>query len=179
MIDYTDVRFFNLLVSCGRNLEHRALREIIEYIKELGDDKVIGRPLGLHGLVGVRTSLNVFDIVKRIREDAQQDPWKFKFILKVVPIERMCEANIETIKKCVADLKHKIKKNEKFKVVVRKRSSALSGHDVIYEVAELFDNPVDLENPDKIVAVEIIGNLVGVSILSSEDIVSIAKLKGL
>lgn len=174
-----EIKKLNLIVSCGRRLERRVLEEIISFLKDLGDPAPIGRTLGFQGIVGCYTTLNIFEVIEKIREAAEKDPWSFRFILKVIPIERTCTADIDEIKETVKELKYKIKENETFKVVVRKRGSILSGQDVIIDVADIFDNPVNLTNPDKIVWIEIINDFAGISILTKKDIVSIAKLKGL
>jgi tRNA acetyltransferase TAN1 len=42
--------------------------------------------------------------------------------------------------------------------------------EVIGPVAELFDNTVDLENPDWVVLIEIMGKMTGVSIVPADSI---------
>jgi len=60
---------------------------------------------------------------------------------------------------------------------VNKRATNLSSKEIIEEVAKLVDRKVDLENPDKIIQIEIIGDYTGISIIKPDQILSITKIK--
>ncbi len=47
--------------------------------------------------------------------------------------------------------------------------------EIIEKLAELIDETVDLEKPDKILRIDIIGKYAGLSILTPQDIFSAAK----
>ena len=47
--------------------------------------------------------------------------------------------------------------------------------EIIRELAELIDRKVDLENPDKIIRVDIIGKYAGVSLLKPQEVFSVEK----
>ena len=38
-------------------------------------------------------------------------------------------------------------------------------------IAKNIDNPVDLENPDKIIRIEVLDNICGISFLKQEDVI--------
>lgn len=170
---------FNLVISCGRNLERRARDEILRFLKKLGDDDAAAIEFGYAGLIGVKTKLDPFKVVKEIDNTVNENPWAFRFILKVVPVERVVPTEISKIKEAVKDLLDKIKTGETFKVQVRKRGSSISSRELIKEVAELVDNPVNLDKPDKIIQIEIIDEYTGVAVIRPKDIVSVASKKGL
>ncbi|MFZ0220615.1 MAG: THUMP domain-containing protein, partial [Candidatus Nitrosopolaris sp.] len=69
-------------------------------------------------------------------------------------------------------LTSKIKKLETFRITVERRNTFLRSSEIIAKVASEIDNKVDLENPDWIVLVEIIGKLVGISVLRPDEIFS-------
>jgi tRNA acetyltransferase TAN1 len=48
---------------------------------------------------------------------------------------------------------------------------------IIDAIAKRIERKVDLDNPDKIVLVEVIGQLAGLSLISSNDILSIEREK--
>ncbi|MCW4027835.1 MAG: THUMP domain-containing protein, partial [Candidatus Bathyarchaeota archaeon] len=60
---------------------------------------------------------------------------------------------------------------------VEKRHSELSTKAIIAEAASGIERKVDLENPDKIVLIEVLGGSTGVSIVSPNDVLSIVKEK--
>jgi len=62
--------------------------------------------------------------------------------------------------------------------VEKRRCSLHHKIEVIRELADLVDEKVDLENPQKILRVDIIGRYAGVSVLKPTDIFSIAKPHG-
>ncbi|MGQ4833461.1 MAG: THUMP domain-containing protein [Candidatus Asgardarchaeia archaeon] len=168
---------FNLLVSCGRNLERYARNEMLRFLKKMGDETPAAIEFGFSGLIGIRTSLNPFEVINELNRITDENPWEFRFILKVKPIEVVVETDINKIKDAVKELLHKIAPNESFRVTVKKRGSDISGKEIIKEVADLLDNPVNLEKPDKIILIEVIGDLTGISIVTEKDIVSIASKK--
>jgi tRNA acetyltransferase TAN1 len=61
-------------------------------------------------------------------------------------------------------------------IVETRRYTALHKIDIIKELAELIDQVVSLENPDKIVRIEILGNQAGISVLKPEEIFSVMKV---
>ena len=98
------------------------------------------------------------------------DPWSVRRVLRFIPIERECNAAIDEMVKVVKELAQKIGEKDSFKVVVEKRHSQLSSMDIIRAVAEPIEREVDLENPNWLVLIEIIGPKVGISVLRPKDI---------
>ena len=79
--------------------------------------------------------------------------------------------------KGVTNLREKIGKNETFRVTVVKRHSTLSTIEIIQQAASTIQNAVKLDNPDKIVLIEILGLITGISVVTSKEILSIFKEK--
>jgi tRNA acetyltransferase TAN1 len=65
-----------------------------------------------------------------------------------------------------------MQKFETFRITVERRNTSLRSSEIIATVGSEIDNRVDLENPDWIVLVEIIGKLVGISVLRPNEIFS-------
>ncbi|MHA1860559.1 MAG: THUMP domain-containing protein [Candidatus Asgardarchaeia archaeon] len=168
---------FNILLSCARNLEDGLIVEFHDFLKEIGDENPSLRKSGVSGLVLAYTSLDPFLVVREVRKRVEGDPWYFRYLLKLVPVEKVVKAELDEIKDATKEIIEKIRKDESFKVNVRKRFSDISSRKLIEEVAELLDNPVNLDNPDKIINIEVIGEIAGISVLSPSDIVSIPKIR--
>lgn len=58
-----------------------------------------------------------------------------------------------------------------------KQHTDLSMVDIIEAAAAEVNTPVDLEDPDKIVLIEVMGRLTGISVIKPSDILAIVKEK--
>jgi len=169
---------FNLVVSTYRGRENDCISELWYFLRDLGDRRFEASPTGLPGLIVARTSLNPLDVVEKLREEVLKSPWYFRFILKVVPIAKVVPADLETISSEASKMAlEAISPEETYKVIVRKRLSELGTREVIEAVASRIDRKVSLEKPDKVVVVEIIGDVAGIAVLKPDQIVSVQKLK--
>jgi tRNA acetyltransferase TAN1 len=81
------------------------------------------------------------------------------------------------IEKAVVELSGKIREGECFRITVEKRFTSLSSHAVIDAVAKNIKRQVNLDKPDNIVLIEIVGGLTGVSVLTPNDVISVLKEK--
>jgi tRNA acetyltransferase TAN1 len=81
------------------------------------------------------------------------------------------------IQRVTTELSSKIKENESFRVTVEKRFTNTPASDIIEAAATIIERRVDLNRPDKIVLIEVVGGLTGISVIKPEDILSIAKEK--
>ncbi len=161
---------YNLLVACPRNRERAARSEVQYFIGDLlGDDKLMVHRTRVSGLLACRTSHDPFEVVRRLRDIALENPYQFRFAIKFVPMEMCVPADIESIKEAVETLRDKISENESFRVTVRSRHTMLKGMDVINEVAPLVGRRVNLDSPDKTIWIEIVGEWAGVSVLVPDD----------
>ena len=72
------------------------------------------------------------------------------------------------------DLQSGIKKSEKWKMDLSKRNYEKGKTtELILRLTDVVDKPnVDLENPEKIIKVEIVGNKAGISLLKPNELVS-------
>jgi tRNA acetyltransferase TAN1 len=68
-----------------------------------------------------------------------------------------------------------IGKGESFRITVDKRRSNLRSREIVEEVARRIDRKVNLEEPDKIILVEILGDITGISVIPPEAILSIER----
>lgn len=168
---------FNLLVSCPWAMTGRARREIAYFLRLLGDEEPVVQRTQARGIVGVKTSLDTREAVRRLKALFVEDPGRFQYTLKWVPVDLWSSSDIESMKAAVENVRDKIKRGERWRMTVEKRRYTLHHRiDIIKALAELIDEKVDLENPDKILRVDIIGEFAGVSVLSPDDVFSTTKL---
>lgn len=170
---------FNLLVACPRERERAARSELQYFIGDLLEDSELKvSRTHISGLLTCKTSLDPYEVVSKLRELALENPYQFRFAIKFTPIEVCVDSDIESIKEAARSLLHKIGEDETFRVTVRRRHTDLENMEVVVAVASEIDREVNLDNPDKIVLIEIVSDTTGVSVLDDEsDILSIMTMR--
>ncbi len=151
---------FNLLLSSARGNEGEANQEIRYLLRELGDASPKTDFALVSGLTVAKTSLDPVKVVSKLRPVLKYRPWQFRYILKV---------NVNRARKVGVD--------ETFRVSLEKRRSRVSSKEIIDAVASKVPRKVELRNPDKIVLIEVIGDVAGVSVISPGGILGVEKEK--
>jgi len=168
---------FNLLVSCSWSAYRKAKKEISQVLRLLGDEEPFVKPTLAQGIIGVKTSLNPKQVIRELQRLFEEGQFVFEYTLKWVPVELWTFSDIESMKEAVVRLRDKIQPGERWRITLEKRRYTLHHKiDIIRELAELIDEKVDLEKPDKILRVDIIGKYAGISVLSPHDIFSTTKM---
>jgi len=167
---------FNLLVSCYWDNYGKAKGEITNLLERLGDKNPQVRRTIARGIIGVKTCLDSREVVQCLREIFNQDPLAIQHTFKWVPIDLWTLSDMDSIKEGVKQLKNKIQKGEKWRMTIEKRRYTQHHKiDIIREIAEDISKKVDLENPDKILRIDIIGKYAGISLLKPKEIFSVSK----
>jgi tRNA acetyltransferase TAN1 len=112
-----------------------------------------------------------------ITEFVRSEPFKVRFILRIIPVDRVVNTEMKHIVKAVKDLSEAIGPGETFRITIEARDSPYSDKELINAIADTVDRKVSLDSPDKIVLLEVFGEYSGVSVIGPNDIVSIQKLK--
>lgn len=167
---------FNIIATTDRGLEIQACNELKSLLKDLGDSNAIVNTTNILGLIIAETSLDPFKIIENLKKIYIENPDKIFYLKRVIPIQVVTEANIEKILEATLSLINSIKENETFRITIEKRRTNISSMDIIKAVANLVNRKVDLEKPDKIILIEIIGKYAGISIIKSDQIFNVHKL---
>jgi tRNA acetyltransferase TAN1 len=112
-----------------------------------------------------------------ITDFVRSEPFKVRFIMRLIPVDRVVDTEMADIIKAVKDLTPVIGPGETFRITIEARDSPYSDKELISAIADAVDRKVSLDSPDKVVLLEIFGEYSGVSVISPHDIVSIQKLK--
>jgi len=171
------VKDFNLLVTTARGNEEDACSEIWYLLGEIGDSAVKVDKTGITGLIAAKTAFNPFEIIEKFRVILKERPYEFRYTLRVIPVEKVVHTDVTEIQRAVTELGSKIEEDETFRVTVEKRFTNTSTNDIIAAAAANIERRVDLNLPDKIVLVEVVGGLTGVSVVKPQEILSIMKEK--
>ena len=167
----------NLIITCARHLEPEAQEEITRVLGELGDSEPKITITSMSGILTAKTNLDPVKVVKKIHELIIDEPWSIRYCLRIIPIQRISETKIEEIEEVISELVESIPKGDSYRISIEKRNSDISSQELITRIAEKIKNKVSLENPDKIVQIEILGGKTGISILEKSDILSLEKTK--
>ena len=168
---------FNLLASTMRGNERQMCYELAFLLKEVGDPEPKVDKTGIRGLVVAKTSLNPIEVVEKFHALLAQKPYEFRYSLRIIPIEKVIHTELEEIKDAALDLTARMAETDTFRVTVEKRFTNIRSHDLIEAVATNVKNKVDLEKPDRVLLIEVIGGYTGVSMLKPTDLVSVLKEK--
>ena len=167
----------NLIITCARNLESETKNEIRKMLDELGDQEPEIVNVGMRGILMVNTIIEPLKIIGWIKNKVIDEPWLIRYCLRIIPIQRMIDTDIDKIKQNVTKLSNVIQKNNSYRITIEKRNTNVSSNEIITEIAKIFPNKVSLNQPDWIVLIEILGNKTGISILKENEIFSLDKAK--
>ena len=167
----------NLIITCARHLELETKQELIKTLEKLGDSEPKITITNMSGILTAETKLEPVDIIKKIKDMILEEPWCIRYCLRIIPIQKITETNIESIENGVLDLIKLISNEETYRISIEKRNSNISSQEIISTIAKKIKNKVSLEFPDKIILIEILGNKTGIAIIRKVDILSIEKTK--
>ena len=170
---------FNLLVSTSRGNERNTCSEMWYLLGEAGDRNPIVERTPVIGLVVARTKIDPVTVVDKLRSLLLERPWEFRYTLKVTPLAGTVPSEPQTIEDYVVELAESLKKDEKYRITVEKRRTSISGRALIEAIAKRIDRKVDLESPDKVLLIQIVGEVTGVSIIAPDKILSVEREKRL
>jgi tRNA acetyltransferase TAN1 len=168
---------FNLIISTSRGNERNTCSEMWYLLGEVGDRGSTIETTSVIGLVVAKTRLDPVNAIRDLRTLLKARPWEFKYTLKLVPIQKVVDAELSAIEEAAIGLATGIGPEEKFRITVEKRHTDLASRTVIDTVARKIERKVDLDSPDKILLVEIIGQAAGLSLITAQDILSIEREK--
>jgi len=167
----------NLIVTCARHLEAETEEELIGILKEFGDSQPKVYMTNMSGILTAETKLDPIETIRKIRDILLDEPWSIRYCLRIIPIQKFTESEINQIEETVKNLSGQIFEGETYRISIKKRNSGLSSQEIISKIANNIKNEVSLEFPDKVILIEILGNKTGISILKKSDVLSTEKIK--
>ena len=167
----------NLIVTCARHLEEETEEELRDILDELGDSEIEVSISDMSGILTAQTKLEPIKVVKKMKEILLDQPWSIRYCLRIIPIQSVIETKIEVIERAISNISNQILEGETYRILIEKRNSNISSKEIITKIAHEIKNKVSLDFPDKIILIEVLGGMTGISILKEEDILSIEKTK--
>ena len=167
----------NLIITCARHLEEETEEELRDILDELGDSEIEVSISDMSGILTAQTKLDPIEVVKKMKEILLDQPWSIRYCLRIIPIQKVIETKIEVIEMAISNISNQILDGETYRILIEKRNSDISSKEIITKIAHEIKNKVSLDFPDKIILIEILGGMTGISILKESDILSIEKTK--
>ncbi len=169
---------FNLVATTSRGNERPMCNELLYLLKdELGDPEPQTSKTKIRGLIVAKTTMDPFVAIEKLRAILKERPYEFRYALRIVPIERVVPTELEEIKLVTQELAARIGEQESFRVTVEKRFTALHSKDIIEAAADGIKRKADMNHPDHILQIEVLGALTGISLLKPSDVISVMKEK--
>ena len=121
----------NLIITCSRHLEPETKEEIAQFLEEFGDSEAQITISEMSGILTAKTNLNPIQVVKKIREILEDEPWRVRYSLRIIPIQKISETRVDEIEKLVFEIINQIVDNETYRISVEKRNSNISSQEII------------------------------------------------
>jgi len=163
-------------VTSAKGLEARASAEFKEIALLSGIRKLTIDRSAYDGVIEVDVE-NPKALMSFITEFVRSEPFKVRFIMRIIPVDRVVDTKLADIVKAVKELCPAIGPGETFRITIEARDSPYKDKELIDAIADAVDRKVNLESPDKVVLLQIFGEYAGISVISPQDIVSIQRLK--
>ncbi len=169
---------FNLVATTSRGNERPMCNELLYLLKDqLGDPEPQTSKTKIRGLIVAKTTLDPFVAVEKLHAILKERPYEFRYALRIVPIERVVPTDLEEIRRVAQELAAKIGEAESFRVTVEKRFTALHTQEIVEAAANGVKRRADMNNPDRILQIEVLGALTGIALLKPSDVISVMKEK--
>jgi len=169
---------FNLLATTSRGNERPTCNELLYLLRdELGDTQAETSKTKIRGLIVAKTTLDPIAVIDKLRAILKERSYEFRYALRILPVEKVAFSDLGEIKRVSQELSARIGENETFRVTVEKRFTTLHSKDIVEAVASDIKRKASLKNPDRILLIEVLGNLTGISLLRSIDILAVIKEK--
>jgi tRNA acetyltransferase TAN1 len=158
-------------------MENHACSELSYLLEEIGDSASRVEKTGVSGLITAKTTGDPFDAIKKLREMLRERPYEFRYSLRIIPIEKVVRTDLGEIQSASTELGLRIKEKETFRITLEKRFTQAHTRDIIEAAAANIRREVNLNNPDKILLIEVVGGLTGLSLIKPDEILVVMKEK--
>jgi tRNA acetyltransferase TAN1 len=168
---------FKLIITTFRGREMEAAEEFKHLAAEFIGESPTCTATGISGLIIIDKLTDPIMTVKIFRQILEKEPWYFRYILRVIPIEAVCKTALTEIVSLACTLSCKIPKNSTFKIVIEKRFSVIKSEVIISKIANNIRAKVNLTSPEWLILVQILSKRTGISVLKPDQILSVIKSK--
>jgi len=166
----------NLLVTSQKGSEAKASAEFKEIALQRGHRKLHMEKAGFDGILEIEIE-NSRDFIAFMRDYVRSEPFRVHFIQRMIPVDIVVDTTLEQIKEAATQIAPQILEGETFRIDITERDSPTSRKELIDTIAGVVDRKVNLNSPDKVFNVEVMGEYTAMSVARPDEILSITKLK--
>ncbi|MCG7844158.1 MAG: hypothetical protein MIO90_01850 [Methanomassiliicoccales archaeon] len=169
---------YNLLVTFHHNQRGHAEQEVRERMKDLGAYVEKLDLCDVEGVFLAQVGGDAKILVSQLKRMCHEDPTEFLYTHHWVPIERWVPADVDEMRAMAIKMAKGIGTEESWMLHLHKRHFPEHHDDLIATLTGPLElGCVDLEDPDKILAVEILGQHTGMSLLTRHEILDVNKVR--
>jgi tRNA(Ser,Leu) C12 N-acetylase TAN1 len=166
----------NLLVTSQKGSEAKASAEFKEIALQRGHRKLHIEKAGFDGILEIEIE-NSRDFIAFMRDYVRSEPFRVHYIQRLIPVDVVVDTHLEQIKEAAAQIAAQVLPGESFRIDITERDSPVSRKELIDTIAGVVDRKVNLNSPDKVFDVEVLGEYTAMSVARPDEILSITKLK--
>lgn len=167
----------NLIITCPRHFEGETEDEIRTILEECGDENPQIKMTEFSGILFVDTTINPIDVIKKIRQKLEDEPWAIRYTSRAIPLSEITKTDIHEVANSAIKQAKIFEPSETYRITIEKRNSDISSGQIISQIADHIPNKVSLEKYDWIILVEILGAISGISVLKDENVLSVEREK--
>lgn len=169
---------YNLLVTYHSNRAGLAEREVRRRVEEAGGNIDELESSCISGVFCIEVSGDAKQIVSNIREEFHEDPGTLTHTYHWMPVDRWVKASVEDMTEAARELAEGIDENERWMMHMHKRRHDMTSEELMLALTEpISKGKVDLKRPDKVIAVEVLGGMAGMSLVTREQIIDANQLR--
>ena len=166
----------NLMVTSQKGSEAKASAEFKEIALQRGHRKLRIEKSAFDGVLEIEIE-NPRDFITFMRDYVRSEPFRVHFIQRIIPVDLVVDTTLEQIKDAATQLSSQVLQGETFRIEITERDSPTTRKELIDTVADVIDRKVNLNSPDKVVNVEVLGEYTAISVVRPDEILSITRLK--
>jgi tRNA(Ser,Leu) C12 N-acetylase TAN1 len=164
----------DLLVSYPWGRFAQAAHEVRQFLGELGEATASVRRSAVPGIAVVETALDARAVIRHCH-DRLAAGLGFEFAVKWVPVDFWCATDLDAMRELIATrIRPRIGAAETWGMKVEKRGwPSYHTIDIVRHLAVAIDRTVNLDRPDWLVRVDVLGPRTAVSLLRQGEVFSL------
>lgn len=166
----------NIILTSQKGSEAKASAEFKEIALQHGLKKVQIEKSAFDGVLEIDLE-DPRGFVAFLRDYVRSEPFRMHFVQRIIPVDIVVDTKLEQIKEAARHLGGQIDSIESFKIEIDERDSPYKRKDLIDAIADVVDRKVNLESPDKVLQVEVLGEYTALCVARPDEIISVTRLK--
>ncbi|MBT3285299.1 hypothetical protein HN807_07655 [Candidatus Bathyarchaeota archaeon] len=166
---------YNILATTEKITMSAASSQLWMNLRAIGDPEPKVSRSRIKGIVMAETTLNPIEAIIKLREHMESDVDRYERLFRIFPIVARVPTEVEDIVEEVKRQAGVIEEGQKFRITLEKRETEFRSLEIIDPVAAIVDREVDLNNPDWVILIEVMGKMTGISVMPPEGMLNVQK----